>query len=136
MAVAAGLFMGGASGAVAASWTTIPHQYTGGAEFRGGQYVFEPKGRNHGGFHLKGDLADIEPGDGHNVYLEVKVEGYDWNRLKGTQKKTVHIDKVVYDGQAQYTSDAWLHLCRDRGSLRPDNCTTTLYFHREGNGTS
>ncbi|MEV6331326.1 hypothetical protein [Streptomyces sp. NPDC051909] len=136
VAIAAGLFLGGVGGAVADSWHTIPNVHTDGVEFKGGSYVFEPKSRNHGGFHFRGSLRDVSPNDGHNVYVEVKVEAYDWNRFKGTQKKYVDLDKVVWDGAAQFTSQARLRVCRDRGSLRPDNCVPTFHYLRQGNGES
>ncbi|WP_232542735.1 hypothetical protein [Streptomyces sp. QHH-9511] len=96
------------------------------------EYLWEPKGRNHGGFHFRGHLNDSKPNDGHNVYVEVRVEGYDWNRFKGVQKKKVSLDKVVWDGAAQYTSLAEMRACRDRGTLRPDNCSDPRTFSRKG----
>ncbi|MGW7305025.1 hypothetical protein ACWGI1_05550 [Streptomyces sp. NPDC054835] len=117
-------------GAVAASWHGIPLQHTTGAELQKGQYAFEPKGTNHGGFHFQGNLVDVEHTDGHNVYVQAKVEGYSWNRFNGVQLKTVALDRVVYDGAAQYTSEAWIRVCRDRGSLRPDNCSTQGHYKR------
>ncbi|MEU9862041.1 hypothetical protein AB0D99_14275 [Streptomyces sp. NPDC047971] len=95
-----------------------------------GTYKWEPKGQNHGGFHFRLSLKDADPADGHNVYVESKVEGYSWSRLYGKQKKTVQLDKVIYDGAAQYTNEAWIRACRDRGSLRPDNCADTASFKR------
>lgn len=130
--VAAGLFVGGMGVAVADGWRKIPTLKDSGVEFHHGAYVWEPKERNHGGFHFKGTLADDWPNDGHNVYVEVKVEGYDWNRFKGVQKKEVALDKLVYDGAALYTSEAWLRACRDRGTLRPDNCADTKHYKRSG----
>ncbi|MFF9013068.1 hypothetical protein ACF09C_08890 [Streptomyces sp. NPDC014870] len=96
----------------------------------GGDYKWEPRGQNHGGFHFKLTLTDADPADGHNVYVETKVEGYSWSRIYGVQRKSVRLDKVIYDGAAQYTNEAWLRACRDRGSLRPDNCAQTLRYHR------
>ncbi|MEU9706507.1 hypothetical protein [Streptomyces sp. NPDC047981] len=95
-----------------------------------GKYTWEPRGHNHGGFHFDVTLKDDEVADGHNVYLESKVQGYSWSRLYGVQRKTVKLKKVVYDGAAQYTDDVWLRACRDRGSLRPDNCADTLHYER------
>ncbi|MEU7026771.1 hypothetical protein AB0A60_08765 [Streptomyces sp. NPDC046275] len=136
VAIAAGLFFGGAGGAVADSVRTIAPLHAVGVQFGKGSYQFEPKSRNHGGFHFRGVLSDLMPNDGHNVYVEVKVEAYDWNRFKGTQKKSVTIDRVVWDGAAQYTSEARIRACRDRGSLRPDNCSPTRHYRRMANGDS
>ncbi|MFF5934872.1 hypothetical protein [Streptomyces sp. NPDC012508] len=95
-----------------------------------GKYKWEPRGQNHGGFHFDVKLTDDEDNDGHNVYLESKVEGYSWSRLYGVQRKTVTLKKVIYDGAAQITSEAWIRACRDRGSLRPDNCSDAVYRER------
>lgn len=130
VAIAAGLFLGGAGVAVADSWHSQASLSTTGAWFADWSYTWEPKGRNHGGFHFRGDLTDRKPEDGHNVYLQAKVEGYGWNRFNGTQKKTVHLDKVVHDGAAQYTNTADIRVCRDRGSLRPDNCSPLKSYKR------
>lgn len=130
VAIAAGLFLGGAGGAVADSWRAIPSRTTDGAKFHEAKYLWEPKLVNYGGFHFKGDLVDRLPDDGHNVYLQVRVEGYAWNRFNGVQRKSVRLDRIVHDGQAQYTSEAWLRVCRDRGSLRPDNCSPDVYYKR------
>ncbi|WP_308400727.1 hypothetical protein [Streptomyces sp. AS02] len=113
-----------------AAWKNIPKLTSGGVEFYSGQYKFEPSHTNHGAFHWKGNLKDASPNDGHNVYMQVKVEGYDWNRFNGKQKKTVWLDKLVWDGAALHTDDAWIRACRDRGSLRPDNCSATKAYHR------
>ncbi|WP_349775403.1 hypothetical protein [Streptomyces vilmorinianum] len=130
MAVATGLFLGGAGVAVADAWKSLGQMQTLGAELQDPEYRWWPKGQNHGGFNFRGRLKDLAPEDGHNVYVEVKVEGYSWNRFKGVQKKTIALDKVVYDGAAQYTKDADIRVCRDRGSLRPDNCTFPKSYRR------
>ncbi|MGW2015933.1 hypothetical protein [Streptomyces sp. NPDC001927] len=129
IAVAAGLFLGGVGAAVADSWHDLPKMTTRGVVATG-EYTWEPRGQNHGGFHFDVKLKDDEATDGHNVYLETKVEGYSWSRLYGVQRKTVTLKKVIYDGAAQYTNEAWIRACRDRGSLRPDNCADTLNYKR------
>lgn len=130
VAMVAGLLVGGVGAAVADGWRTLPVLWTAGAEFSRGDYKWEPKGQNRGGFHFRGTLSDIKPDDGHNVYVQVKVEAYGWNRLNGVQRKSVKLDKVVWDGAAQYTSTADIRVCRDRGSLRPDNCSHTQSYRR------
>ncbi|MFF6790405.1 hypothetical protein ACFY9C_15170 [Streptomyces filamentosus] len=127
-AIAAGLFFGGASAAVADSWRDL-HMSTRGVSFVG-EYQWEPKFVRKGGFHVRGDLNDAHHGDGHNVYLRARVEAYDWTRLKGVQKKSVHIDHVFFDGAMLETQEAKIQACRDRGSLRPDNCSHLREFRR------
>ncbi|MFJ3584347.1 hypothetical protein ACIPPS_19240 [Streptomyces sp. NPDC090127] len=130
VAMAAGLFLGGMGVAVADAWHYPERLETTGAWLSDWSYTWEPRGRNHGGFHFKGDLIDRNHRDGHNVYVQARVEGYSWNRFNGVQMKTVRLDKIVYDGAAQYTSTADIRVCRDRGSLRPDNCSFTKPFKR------
>ncbi|MFD9032083.1 hypothetical protein ACFVZW_13165 [Streptomyces sp. NPDC059567] len=129
VAVAAGLFLGGAGAAAADGWHNLPRMDTRGV-IATGKYKWELRGQNHGGFNFEVKLKDDDATDGHNVYVESKVEGYSWSRLYGTQRKTVTLKKVIYDGAAQYTNEAWLRVCRDRGSLRPDNCADTLHYLR------
>ncbi|MFD8972046.1 hypothetical protein [Streptomyces sp. NPDC059593] len=129
--VAAGLFFGGMGVAVADSWHAVPLLKTTGAQFEEGKYKWEPAGQANGAFHVKGNLNDVGVEDNHNVYLQVKVHGYGWNRFDGTQKKSVWIDKVVHDGATRYTTSADVRVCQNRGSLRPDNCSPTIHFKRK-----
>ncbi|MGW4700714.1 hypothetical protein [Streptomyces sp. NPDC004285] len=129
-AVAAGLFFGGMGVAVADSWHQVPVFRTGGAQFTDSRYKWEPVEHQQGAFHIKGQLRDVGLNDDHNVYLQVKVHGYGWNRFDGVQKKSVSIDKLVHDGAARYVSTADVRVCRNRGSLHPDNCSPTKHFKR------
>ncbi|MGC4980412.1 hypothetical protein ACLQ18_07155 [Streptomyces sp. DT193] len=128
--LAGGIFALSAGTAMAVSWHDIPTLTTGGASFKGGQYTFWPSGQNHGAFEWKGNLEDASDGDGHNVYMQVRVEGYGWSRYNGKQKDTVHFDQLNWDGAAQYTSNAYIRVCRDKGSLNPDNCSPTKHYQR------
>ncbi|APE22852.1 MULTISPECIES: hypothetical protein [Streptomyces] len=129
--VAAGLFFGGMGVAVADTWHSLALLKTTGARFEEGKFKWEPAEREHGAFHVKGKLRDIGLEDDHNVYLQVKVHGYGWNRFDGVQKKTVWLDKVVYDGATRYTTSADVRVCQNRGSLRPDNCSPASHFERK-----
>ncbi|MFD0338335.1 hypothetical protein ACFVH0_06510 [Streptomyces sp. NPDC127117] len=126
--LAAGLFFGGAGAAMAVGWHGLPLLDSDGVAFRQGQYFFNPAGTNHGGFEWRGDLEDTDRKDGHNVYMQVRVQGYAWNRFNGKQKAKVHLHKTVYDGAARHTTEAYIRACRDRGSLRPDNCSLTKHY--------
>nr|WP_203605485.1 hypothetical protein [Streptomyces sp. SID8014] len=128
--LAAGLFLTGAGSAVADAWHSMPKLRSEGVVLKNGKYTMYPKFTKHGGFGFKVDLQDDNAADGHNVYVQARVEGYSWRRFNGQQKKTVRIQKEVYDGAALYVSNAWIRACRDRGSLRPDNCTRTLHHKR------
>ncbi|MEV6198367.1 hypothetical protein AB0M64_00150 [Streptomyces sp. NPDC051771] len=127
-AAVAGLFFGGAGVAAADSWRELEMRSAG--VFFQGDYKWERKFVHRGGFHVVGNLKDTDAGDGHNVYLRAKVEAYDWTRVKGVQKKTVHVDHVFFDGAMLETNQAKIQACRDRGSLRPDNCSKLREFLR------
>lgn len=129
-ALAAGLFAIGAGTAVAASWHDIPTLSTGGAKFHHGEYKWHPSGTNHGAFEWSGQLQDTDHDDDHNVYMQVKVEGYDWSRYNGKQKKTVPLNYLNWAPAQQYTDDAYIRVCRDKGSLNPDNCSSTKHYQR------
>ncbi|NBM19864.1 hypothetical protein GUY61_30725 [Streptomyces sp. GC420] len=115
---------------MAVTWHNIATMETAGAEFNSGKYAWWPAGTNHGGFEWKGNLKDANHGDGHNVYMQVKVEGYDWSRYNGKQKKTVPVGALNWAAPQRYTDDADMRVCRDRGSPRPDNCSPTKHFDR------
>ncbi|MEU2246920.1 hypothetical protein [Streptomyces sp. NPDC019224] len=129
-AIATALFVGGMGTAFAGAWHRVPELRTDGAAFVGGSYKWESRGRNHGGFHIRGSLSDTAKSDGHNIYALTKVEGYSWNRFNGKQGRAVPFNKVVYDGAARLTKEAWVRMCRDRGSIHPDNCSVTKHYKR------
>ncbi|WP_181139860.1 hypothetical protein [Streptomyces sp. Ru71] len=129
---AAGLFLTAAGAAFGASWgTPIKTLGSGGVEFYNGQYKFNPPHTNHGAFEWEGMLKDANHGDGHNVYMQARVEGHGWVRYNGKQKTTVKLHQSNWDGAQLYTHHAHLRACRDRGSLRPDNCSETLDFENK-----
>ncbi len=129
-AMAASLFIGGMGAALAQSWHPLPKMRTGGAEFSEGTYTWWPKGSNRGGFHFRGTLKDTGHSDENNVYVQAQVEGHGWSRFNGVQKKSVPLDKLLYEGSQQYTNHASIRVCRDRGSLHPDNCSVTKRYTR------
>ncbi|WP_416985019.1 hypothetical protein [Streptomyces sp. T028] len=127
--MAAAALLAGA-GAVwgAGDWANIPRLNSGGVLFLEGESRFNPAGQNHGAFEWKGKLKDAAPGDGHNVYMQVRVEGHTWVRYNGKQGKTVLLHHSNWDGAQRYTTRAEIRACRDRGSLHPDNCSHTAKF--------
>ncbi|GEB61322.1 hypothetical protein [Streptomyces gardneri] len=126
--VAAGLFFGGMGVAVADSEHTFVMTDPGVAFV--GTYQWQPASKVPSGLHMKGELRDTSHGDGHNVYLRTRVEGYPWGRIKGVQRKNVKVDEVFFDGAVLKTKEVRLQVCRDRGSLRPDNCSPERLFSR------
>lgn len=126
--VAAGLMVAGVGTSVADSWHKVGSMSTTGADFLEGRYRFNSSERNHGSFEWEGKLRDTKVADGHNVYVMVRVESHAWSRYKGKQGKTVTLHHSNWDGAQLYTDDAEMKVCRDRGSLRPDNCSRTKPF--------
>ncbi|MEW2246119.1 hypothetical protein AB0907_02085 [Streptomyces sp. NPDC006975] len=126
---AAGLFLVSGGTAFAATWgTPITDLHSGGVDFTDGAYLFNRPFNNHGAFEWQGRLMDTLPRDGHNVYMQVRIESHDWVRYNGKQKKAVWLHRSNWDGAQLYTQKAELRACRDRGSLRPDNCSPTMRF--------
>ncbi|MFI1047444.1 hypothetical protein ACH4U3_16865 [Streptomyces griseoruber] len=101
-----------------------------GVLFERGGYKFNRPETNHGAFEWWGRLVDKSASDRHNVYVEVKIHGHDWVRYYGKQRSSVRLHKSNWDGAQRFTSKVRLQVCRDRGSLRPDNCAPLQrYFH-------
>ncbi|WP_244188760.1 hypothetical protein [Streptomyces yokosukanensis] len=96
--------------------------------FEEGRYRFNPVERNHGSFEWSGYLNDVDPNDDHNGYMQVRVEGHDWSRYYGKQRKRVFLHHSNWDGAQRYTEDAYVRVCLDRGTLRPDNCSGQLHY--------
>ncbi|MFF5390479.1 MULTISPECIES: hypothetical protein [unclassified Streptomyces] len=126
--VTAGLFFGGMGTAMASSESKLVLRTPGAALV--GTYQWQPTSKAPSGLHVKGTLRDEAPNDGHNVYLRSKVEGYSWRQLKGVQRKSIKVDKVFYDGAVLKTKEVRLQVCLDRGSFRPDSCSTEQLFAR------
>ncbi|MFI6419139.1 hypothetical protein ACIBG6_17315 [Streptomyces sp. NPDC050842] len=126
--VAAGLFFGGMGVAMADSEHKLI--ITDPGVVFAGTYQWQPTSKVPSGLHVKGELRDDDGDDGHNVYLRTRVEGYAWGRLTGTQRRNVKVDKVFVDGAVLKTKEVRLQVCRDRGSLRPDNCSPERLISR------
>jgi hypothetical protein len=122
-AVAAGLMLTASGTAVAAWGTPIPDLTSAGVRFSEGEYKLHGPASNHGAFEWKGRLTDGNGGDGHNVYVHVRVEGHDWLKYYGKQRRSVYMHHSNWDGAQRYTSEARIRACRDRGSFHPDNCS-------------
>ncbi|MFE7929678.1 hypothetical protein ACFU6S_13200 [Streptomyces sp. NPDC057456] len=126
---AVGLVLGGAVAAFASPMQgEIPTLEPQGVEFSHGKYKFNRPGTNHGAFEWRGQLKDTIASDRHNVYVEVKIQGHSWVRYYGKQRRSVQLHQSNWDGAQRYTGKAKLRVCRDRGSLRPDNCAPEQEF--------
>ncbi|MEU1510714.1 hypothetical protein ABZ490_00890 [Streptomyces sp. NPDC005811] len=99
-----------------------------GVAFTQGGYRLNPPGTNHGAFEWWGRLTDVAANDRHNVYVEVMVQGHDWLRYYGKQGRSVRLHHSNWNGAQRYTGKARIRVCRDRGALRPNNCSPTKAY--------
>lgn len=69
--------------------------------------------------------------------MEVAVEGYGYHEFYNPVDQNKYWNQDVYDYQALQTDHAHAKVCRDRGSLYPDNCSTAVSTlgDRSGRGT-
>ncbi|MFE5912717.1 hypothetical protein ACFQ6B_27035 [Streptomyces wedmorensis] len=95
-----------------------------------GTYQWQPTTIVPSGLHVRGQLRDTLVDDGHNVYLRTRVEGYAWSEIKGVQRKSVKIDKILADGAVLKTKEVRMQACLDRGALRPDSCSGQRFIVR------
>ncbi|MEU5630552.1 hypothetical protein ACH47C_02795 [Streptomyces rishiriensis] len=126
--LAVGLLLAGMGSAVADSWRPIKATTTTGAAFESAEHRFNPPERDRGSFEWRGNLRDDDYGDGHSVYLQVRVEGYSWVRYDGKQRQSVRLHHSMRAGAQRHTDHAEIRVCRNRGSLHPDNCSPVRKF--------
>ncbi|MFE1296988.1 hypothetical protein [Streptomyces sp. NPDC058731] len=127
--LAAGAFLLSAGTALGTpGWHGVSTIEGSGVRFHSGEYRFNPAHQNHGAFEWRGKLEDADKKDGHNVYMQVRIEGHGWVRYNGKQNTTVALHQSNWDGAQLYTSHAYMRACRDKGSLQPDNCSPTVHF--------
>ncbi|MFC0707359.1 hypothetical protein [Cellulomonas uda] len=129
------LIAGGASTAFAG---TLPNFSTTGASFTSIKHNFDPwpctsacKDGKWSGWNWSGYLADTKD-DGNHVKIQSKVDGYGWSNSVywkgGANTRTYLSYKTTAGGDPAQTGQ--LHLCRDRGSLLPDNCANSAVAKR------
>ncbi|WNM24188.1 hypothetical protein RN607_12545 [Demequina capsici] len=94
-----------------------------------GTYRFESASVQHGAFHFWGTLNDTV-NDGNAVKQQVRVEGYGYNTWYTGVDADRYLNQYVYDGAAVHTDLARAKVCRDRGSLLPDNCSSEKTYTR------
>ncbi len=122
--VSAGLTITGVGSASAGAFS---HSTTGGRI--AGTYVFLPNGYQHGGFNWWGTLDDTSK-DGHAMKAQVRVAGWGWATFYNSVDKDKYWDQVVWSPGDSQVNDAWAKICRDRGSLLPDNCSAERHYRR------
>lgn len=114
-------------GAGSASAGAFNHATTG-ANING-SYGWQPRSVHQGAFNWNGTLQDTSH-EGNAVKMEVAVEGYGYNQFYNPVDQNKYWNQDVYDYQALQTNHAHAKVCRDRGSLYPDNCSTAVYYTR------
>lgn len=117
----------GLAGVGTASAGSFYHSTTG--ALMNGTYEFYPNGVSHGAFHFWGTLNDTK-NDGNAVKQQVRVHGYGYNTWYSGVDSDVYLNQNVWDGAMTQTNYARAKVCRDRGSLYPDNCSTEQRYDR------
>ncbi|WP_329118178.1 hypothetical protein [Streptomyces sp. NBC_01465] len=123
-ALTTAVVLGGASAALARNgngsiWVGNTYAHISGSVY------WNPKGTDHGGMEVYGNLYDDEA-DGNSAKLEGKVSGYGYTtlwRASGGNGTHVYGDKVVYDPAALYVNDGYVQTCR-YNSWGVDKCTS------------
>ncbi|KMM44558.1 hypothetical protein CWIS_15530 [Cellulomonas sp. A375-1] len=133
--LASALILGGATTAFAG---TLPSFSTTGASFSSITQSFDPwpctsacKSGKWSGWNWAGYLGDTKE-DGNSVKIQSKVDGYSWSAAtywKGGANTRTYLSYKTTGG-ADPAQSGQLHLCRDRGSLLPDNCTNSAKAYR------
>lgn len=122
LAVALGLI--GAGSAHAAAFT---HSTTGVS--MNGSYVFEPQSVRQGAFHFWGTLNDTL-NDGHAGKQQVRIEGYGYNTYYAPVDADKYLNQYIWAAPQLYVTKARAKVCRDRGTLLPDNCSAEKTYTR------
>lgn len=117
----------GAAGVGSASAASFYHSTTG--VLMNGTYAFEPDSIQQGAFHFWGTLDDTQ-NDGNAGKQQVRVHGYGYNTWTAPVDADLYLNQYVFDGAAQRVTYARAKVCRDRGSLYPDNCSTEKRYDR------
>jgi hypothetical protein len=139
VALAATALFGTAGLAQATGSGTVPSLVTTGASFTQGVWWFDPwpcnsscyKGQ-FSGFNYHGYLNDTQA-DGNAPKVHGKVDGYDWgpdHYNKNGNGTRVYVSEKLFDRNGDPSTGAQLQVCRDRGSLLPDNCKSSPVFSR------
>lgn len=110
---------------------------TTGAKFTGINYSFDPwpcnsqcAGGKNSVMNFSGSLADTNTGDKNDVFVEAKIDGYGYagKTYTSSSKRTVSVSKKIYKYDPAQSGK--INLCRDRGILAPNNCTTSPTLYR------
>lgn len=123
--IAVGLIAVGMGSASAGAFT---HSTTGVSI--NGTYEFQPQSVSQGAFRFYGTLTDTNTSDGNAGKQQVRVSGYGYNTYYAPVDKNIYLDKSLYDGAALQVNTARAKVCRDRGALLPDNCSTEKTYTR------
>lgn len=116
-----------AVGAGSASAGAFNHATTG-ANING-TYGWQPRSVSQGAVNWYGTLQDTVR-EGNAVKMQVVVEGYGWNEFYNPKDANKYWNQNVYDYQALQTNYARAKVCRDRGTLYPDNCSEQINYYR------
>jgi hypothetical protein len=114
-------------GAGSASAGAFNHATTG-ANING-SYGWQPRSVHQGAFNWNGNLDDTI-NEGNAIKMEVAVEGYGFNEFQNPVDHDQFWNQDVWDPAALQTNHARAKVCRDRGTLHPDNCSGEVTYTR------
>ena len=103
---------------------------TTGASLSSGQAQFYNPNTQGTKFYYSGNLNDTA-NDGNNPFVHAKVAGYGYaTRIYNTKGPgtSLAMNQTVSDPAGDGFSNANVQVCRDRGTLYPDNCVDRNFY--------
>lgn len=129
----------GLSAPALATSGSIPTLSTTGASFTSGAWRFDPfpcdsscANGTASGFNYNGFLNDTSA-DGNAPFVHAKTDAFGYATRVYNHNgngSSVFVSQKVWNGDGDPAASAVVQVCRDRGTLLPDNCKTSNTFFR------
>jgi hypothetical protein len=135
LVLSAALGVTASGAAIAITSGTIAPMSTTGASMNNIAWSFDAWPCGNGcisGFNYSGYLTD-SLNDGNAVFVHAQTDGYGYaariynSTGNGTTK---YVSQKVLDTNSDPAQHATIQVCRDRGTLYPDNCVTSVQLNR------
>lgn len=122
------LFVGtGTAFAANSGWKTSTPQTVEGLAKYTGQYLFYSAGDNHGGFRIKGTVADLNTSNNRKVKFLVKIEGYSATTYNVSTDKNLTVPaQVHWTGDQTYVENGYHQTCQV--NVLGDDCTKWAHY--------
>ncbi len=124
--------------ALPAAAKTTSNLSTTGASLTGINYAFDPwpctsacVGGHWSAMDYSATVKDTNAGDGNDVFVHAKVDAYGYAAREYTSSaaRSRSISQSIVGG-ADPAQSGQIQVCRDRGTLLPDNCAATPVLYR------